>query len=52
MPCDVDCDGCPGLAFSYRDADGRLHETVVLPDGSRFELFEPVTVEELIDLCR
>jgi hypothetical protein len=35
-----------GLAFSFRDPHG-LHETVVLPDGSRFELFPPFDVERL-----
>jgi hypothetical protein len=39
-----------GLAFTFRDAAGRLHETVVLPGGERFELFAPLSEQELMSL--
>ena len=49
LPQGLIVDGAYGLAFSYRDDRGRLHETVALPDGDcRFELFEAVSEDELL----
>jgi hypothetical protein len=50
MPRGLICPGDWGLAFTFTDADGRMHETVVLPGGERFELFQPTTGGELADL--
>lgn len=34
-----------GLAMTYTDEHGRLHETVVLGTGSRFELYDAAEVD-------
>lgn len=42
--------GGSALAFSRVDERGALTETVVCRDGQRFDLFEPVDLDELAEL--
>src|SRR5690606_31476451 len=38
-------DARDGLAMTYTDEQGRMHETVVLGNGSRFELYDAAEVD-------
>jgi hypothetical protein len=41
----------PGPGFTFRDRAGWRHETVALPDGSRFEPLAPTTEPEPLRAC-
>ena len=45
LPDGLDVDGRDGLAMTYTDQQGRRHETVVLANGSRFELYDAGEVD-------